>query len=121
MLKGTVRRRRTLPLEDSPMTGTTQPSDTFAQLNAQIAELFRQGKYQQALPLARQAAERAAEDPGGATPGPERLELARGLVHLGNLYRELNQFNNAEQPFLQALAIQRAALGPTHPDYAGSL
>src|SRR5260370_16040018 len=51
----------------------------------------------------------------------ESVELAATLNHLGNLYRELGHYSQAEQPYLQALKIRGALLGRTHPEFATSL
>src|SRR6266852_7041026 len=82
----------------------------------EIVGLYRQGKYQEALPLARQACETTK---GSAEANP--LALAQNFNLLGNIYRELGHYSKAEQPYLQALKIQQPLLGKSHPHYAQSL
>ena len=88
----------------------------ISQLNEHVAQLFRQGRYQAALPLAQQACELARGQAGN-----DALALGESLNHLANLHRELGNYTQAEQPYLEALKIKRAALGRDHPDFARSL
>src|SRR5262249_40844327 len=82
------------------------------QRNEEIARLYQQGRYNDALPLARQAAE------GEGPPDPDR---AASLEHLGSLLRELGHYSQAEAPLLQALSLRAQTLGKAPPDYARSL
>ena len=84
----------------------------ISQLNEHVAQLFRQGRYQAALPLAQQACELARGQAGN-----DALALGESLNHLANLHRELGNYTQAEQPYLEALKIKRAALGRDHPDF----
>src|SRR5947209_1407167 len=95
------------------MTATNETR--ISELNEQIAQLYRQGRYQEALPLALQACDRARQ------LGNNQLELGDSLNHLANLHRELAHYAQAEQPYLEALKIKRADLGKDHPDFARSL
>ena len=76
----------------------------ISQLNEHVAQLFRQGRYQAALPLAQQACELARGQAGN-----DALALGESLNHLANLHRELGNYTQAEQPYLEALKIKRAA------------
>src|SRR5712691_10650375 len=88
----------------------------ISQLNEHVAHLVRQGRYKEALLLATQACELARNQPGN-----DSLDLAASLHNLANLHRELGNYGQAEQPYLEALKLKRAALGKDHPDFARSL
>src|SRR5262245_27327008 len=90
--------------------------EPIAAHNEQLAQLFRQGRYRDALPLAEQLCDRAK-----AELGEDHLDYARALNHLANLRRELAHYAGPEAPYLQALRVKRAALGKDHPEYAASL
>src|SRR5437879_6039187 len=94
----------------------TLDASTRRERNQRIAELFQQGHYLDALPLALEACEPVSDPPAG----PD-LDRAESLEHLGNLYRELGDYTQAEPPLLQALSIRAAALGKEHPGYARTL
>src|SRR6185437_9812623 len=85
-------------------------------LNERITRLYGQGRYQDALPLALQACAEEEDAPAAAD-----LERAESLEHLGNLYRELGSYTQAEPPLLQALSIRTALVGKEHPSYARTL
>src|SRR5437762_1614209 len=90
------------------------PMDPAArrQLNEQIATLTEQGRFTEALPLAREAcAEPADPDPGRAD----------SLEYLGVLERELGHYAQAEAPLLQALSLRGTARGKEDPIYARTL
>src|SRR5262249_30772845 len=82
------------------------------QRNEEIARLYQQGRYRDALPLAQQAAE---------GEGPPEAERAASLEYLGSLLRDLGHYSQAEAPLLQALSFRAQTLGKDHPDYARSL
>ena len=87
------------------------------QLNERITHLFQQGRYQDALPLALDACGPANV---GDAPAAD-VDRAESLEHLGNLYRELGSYPQAEPPLLQALSIRTALVGKEHPTYARTL
>ena len=86
------------------------------ELNAQIRQLYQQGKYVEAIPPAQEAL-RVAE----ATFGPEHRNLATSLGYLALLYGHQGRYADAEPLFKRSLAITEKALGPDHPDVAMSL
>jgi tetratricopeptide (TPR) repeat protein len=91
-------------------------SDEFNLLNQQVQTLYKQGKYQEAIPLAEKAVELAKR-----VYGPEHPDTATSLNNLGKLYREMGEYAKAEPPLQEALRIRQKVLGPEHPDTATSL
>jgi CHAT domain-containing protein/DNA-binding SARP family transcriptional activator len=87
-----------------------------AALNAKVLELYRAGKFTEAIPLARRALamrEKAA--------GPDRLDLATALNNLAELYRVQGNYAEAETLNKRSLAIREKAFGPRHPALAPTL
>ena len=79
-------------------------------------KLFREGKYDRAIPLAERALaiwEKAL--------GPEHPDVATSLNNLALLYKAKGDYARAEPLYQRALAIREKALGPEHPDVAESL
>ena len=90
--------------------------DTPAELNRQIAELYRQAKYKDAVLPAEKllALTRNAR-------GDEDLQTMRAINALGLLYDYAGEYAKAEPLFKEALEICQKVLGPEHPDTARSL
>jgi CHAT domain-containing protein/Tfp pilus assembly protein PilF len=86
------------------------------QLNQQVVELHRAGRYGEAIPL-------AAEVLRILTPllGPEHPNVATSLNNLAELYRIQGNYGDAEPLLQRALRIRETALGPDHPRVATSL
>ena len=83
------------------------------QLSKQVGQLYRQGRYEEAIPLAQRALaihEKAL--------GPEHPDTVRSLNNLAGLYEATDAYAKAEPLLQQALAIREKALGPEHPDTA---
>jgi CHAT domain-containing protein/Tfp pilus assembly protein PilF len=85
-------------------------------LNGELAELYRQGRYQQALPLAQLIWEVRKQ-----ALGEEHPETLASLNNLAEMYAEVGDYARAEPLHLRALAIREKTLGPNHPDTAISL
>ena len=84
-----------------------------AALNEKVSELYRAGKFVEAVPLAQRALairEKAL--------GPDHLDVATSLINLAELYRNQRRYADAEPLYKRALAIREKALGPDHPDVA---
>jgi tetratricopeptide (TPR) repeat protein len=79
----------------------------------EVAE--KEGNYTKAEELYTQAIRTAEE-----TAGPEHSEVARALSHLGDLYRDQQQFDitKADPVLERALAINERALGAEHSSTA---
>jgi CHAT domain-containing protein/Tfp pilus assembly protein PilF len=87
-----------------------------ATLNARIIELYQQGRYQEALPLAEKLV-RLSE----ATLGPEHQDTATSLNNLAALYVSVGDYSRAEPLYQRALALREKVLGPEHSDTAATL
>src|SRR5260370_33938721 len=85
-------------------------------LNREVARLYGQGRYEQAVGLANQSCDLARRDLGEAHP-----HFAQSLNNLAALYRSMGNYAVAEPLYRQALEIWRKALGEEHPDFATSL
>ena len=85
-------------------------------LNRQVIQLYNQGRYSEAIPLAQRTLtirEKAL--------GPDHPDVAVALNNLAELYRVQGRYADAEPLYKRALAIREKALGPDHPDVAQSL
>jgi Flp pilus assembly protein TadD len=97
-------------------SSTIANDEDLQALNQRIVALFKQGKYQEAIPLAEKAVDmtrrlRGTEDP----------QTAETLNNLAMLYSKMGENAKAEPLFEQALEINQKVLGPEHPDTATSL
>ena len=86
-------------------------SESLTKLNAEVVELYRGGKYSEALPLAHRALEMSE-----LALGPEHPDVAVPLTNLASLYTRLGNYAQAEPLYRRSLAIFERALGPEHPD-----
>jgi CHAT domain-containing protein/Tfp pilus assembly protein PilF len=78
-------------------------------LTTKATQLWRQGKLDDALPLAeRSLAIREKE------LGPEHPDVATSLFSLANIYSDKGDFPKAEEFYLHALDVRKKALGPEH-------
>jgi tetratricopeptide (TPR) repeat protein len=85
-------------------------------LNQQVNQLIKQGKYQEAIPIAEKAVEVAKR-----VRGPEDPDTTTALNNLGNLYQDMGEYAKAEPLLQEALRIRQKVLGPEHTDTASSL
>ncbi|WP_204152063.1 tetratricopeptide repeat protein [Leptolyngbya sp. CCY15150] len=85
-------------------------------LDQQMIQLYQQGQYDEAIPLAQQAL-----DIRETALGENHLYVATSLNNLAELYRAQGNYAAAEPLFQQSLAIRETALGENHPDVATSL
>jgi CHAT domain-containing protein/Tfp pilus assembly protein PilF len=85
-------------------------------LNQQAVELYQQGKYNEAIPLAEKALAIFKKVLGDNHP-----DTATSLNNLALLYKSQGRYSEAEPLLKQALAIRKAQLGDNHPDTARSL
>jgi tetratricopeptide (TPR) repeat protein len=88
----------------------------WKELDTQIEQLQKQGKNNDALPVAQEAL-RIAE----ATFGTDHLNTATALNRLGFLYQNKANYAEAEPLYKRSLAIREKALGPDHLDVSQSL
>src|SRR5262245_46933764 len=85
----------------------------FKQLSDEVAQLHLQGRLQEALPLARQAAAL-----GGELLGTDPPLTALGFYNLGSVLKAMGNLAAARLCFEDALAICEKALGPEHSNTA---
>jgi len=90
--------------------------DDPSALNRQVNQLIEQGKYQEAIPIAKRAVEVAKR-----ARGPEQPETADALNNLGLLFQKIGDYAKAEPLLQEALRIRQEVLGPEHPYTATSL
>ena len=105
--------------------GQTQPTPSAQQsaeleeakrLNQQVEQLYEEGKYKQAIPLAERALAIREK-----VLGKEHLDTATSLNNLAELYRNMGSYDKAEPLLKRSLAIREKVLGSQHPDTATSL
>jgi tetratricopeptide (TPR) repeat protein len=90
--------------------------DEAAALNRQVWELYNQGRYSEAIPLAQRALtirEKAL--------GLDHPDVAQALNNLAELYQAQGRYTDAEPLDKRALATFEKMLGPDHPNVALSL
>ena len=97
------------------------PQDKLAEAEAerltqQVIQLYQQGKYNEAIPLAEQALAIRKQQLGDNHP-----DTAASLNNLAGLYLSQGRYSEAEPLLKQALAISKQQLGDNHPDTAISL
>ena len=85
-------------------------------LNQQVLDLYRQGKYAEALPIAQQALAICEK-----VFGAEHPIVATGINNLARLYDAQDRYAEAKPLHKRVLAIREKVLGPEHPDTAQSL
>ncbi len=100
-----------------PLAGHAEDSkDETAALNQQVVQLYQQGKFAEAIPIATKVLELREK-----ALGPEHPGTARSLGNLAGLYQAMGDYARAEPLYQRALKIWEKALGPEHPDTATSL
>ena len=85
-------------------------------LNKQVIQLYGEGKYGKAIPLAEEALAIRQR-----ILGKEHPDVATSLNNLAELYRVQGKYGEAEIYFLQSLDVFKSILGDNHPDVATSL
>lgn len=88
----------------------------LGQLDAQMAELYAQGRHKDAIPLAQRTLAIREK-----MLGPEHPQTAQNLNNLAELYRVTGAYAPAEPLFKRALAINEKVLPPGHPNTAANL
>jgi CHAT domain-containing protein len=86
------------------------------QLSQQVLQLYNQGRFSEAIPLAQHIlniVEKALE--------AEHPDVATNLNNLARLYNAQGLYSQAEPLYQRALSIREKALGAEHPDVAISL
>lgn len=89
------------------------PKVEWNELNNQMAQLYQEGKYEEAIQLGEktiQAGEKAF--------GPDHPNVAKSLYNIAGCYYIQNKLDKAEPLFNRALKIKTKAFGPMHPEVA---
>ena len=81
-------------------------------LNEEVARLYKQGKYDEALPLAERSLSLREK-----ALGPDDTDVAASLNILASLYQDKGDYASAEPLFKRALHIREKALAPDHQQY----
>ena len=111
-----------VPKQFTAQAQTTQSAQQSAELqeaeklNQKVEQLYRQGKYSEAIPLAESALAIREK-----VLGKEHPDVATSLNNLAELYRLQGNYSKAEPLYLRSLAIREKVLGKEHPDVAQSL
>lgn len=82
-------------------------------LNQEVMELYRTGKYDRAVVVAKKALEVAETNVGTNHP-----DVSTSLNNLALLHDNQVQYAQAEPLLKRSLAIKEKALGPDHPNLA---
>lgn len=90
--------------------------DELERLSREALALLEEGKYGEALPLAKRML-----DIQEKLLGPKHPDVASSLDVLATLYRLNGDYARAERLHLRALGIREKVLGPEHPNVAQSL
>jgi CHAT domain-containing protein/Flp pilus assembly protein TadD len=85
-------------------------------LNKRFVELFRQGKYEEAIPYAEKAFETAKKELSEDHP-----DYSTNLENLGWVYLMTGYYSKAEPAYKELVKIKARLLGKDHPDYATML
>ena len=85
-------------------------------LNDEVRSLYKQGRYDRAVVVAKKALQVAEQ-----AVGPNHPSVATSLNNLAGLYTAQGQYAQAEPLYKRSLAILEKALGPDHPNVATSL
>jgi tetratricopeptide (TPR) repeat protein len=98
------------------LAAKTEDASEADSLNRRVVDLYQAGKYQEAIPIARQLLEIYEK-----INGLDHPDTATGLNNLALLYEAMGDYAKAEPLYRRALTINEKALGPDHPDTATSL
>jgi CHAT domain-containing protein/Flp pilus assembly protein TadD len=115
----TVLLTATLLLLPGVVVAVIQERDTAEEaqrLNVQVAALYKQGRYKEAIQPAERALRISKNTVGEAHP-----LYATSLNNLAALYYSTSRNTESERLYLEALNVRRKALGVDHSDYATSL
>ncbi len=87
--------------------GMAQHRDEARTLNTQVHKLYGEGKYAEAIPIARRVLAIREK-----TLGPDHLDVGTSSNDLAELYRGLSRFAEAEPLFKRAISIYEQARAP---------
>ncbi|NEQ83522.1 MAG: tetratricopeptide repeat protein, partial [Moorea sp. SIO2I5] len=107
-----------IPMVEQAMSQVSQQEELAEaeRLNQQVVQLYQQGKYAEAIPLAEKVLAIRKK-----VLGDNHLDVANSLHTLGFLYYKQSKYAEAEPLFQKSLAIRKQQLGNHHPNVATSL
>ncbi|EDX78103.1 Tetratricopeptide repeat family [Coleofasciculus chthonoplastes PCC 7420] len=105
-----------LPHPDSLIANSTDDLAEANRLKQQVEQLYNQGKYNEAIPLAERMLRLYQ-----SVYGEDHLDITYSLNYLGILYRNQGRYTEAEPLYRQALEMKKRLLGEEHPHVATSL
>src|SRR5450631_3711264 len=91
-------------------------AQSWTDLSKKVKDLYDKGKYEEAIPIAKNAIDSAKKEFGETDS-----KYIKSLYNLGELFMNMAQFEKAEPIYLEAIAIRKKTVGENHPDYAESL
>lgn len=98
------------------LAAAAQAEEGADALNRRMMQLYGEGHYEEALPLAAQIVAQLEKSTGAGS-----REVASALNNEAELYNKLHRYEEAEPLYKRSLAIRQAVLGPDHPDTVKSL
>src|SRR5260370_35132056 len=90
--------------------------DSPAELNRRIDELYQQGKFKEAIPLAEKLVALTKQ-----ARGEDDAETAASINLLARLYESTGDYAKAGPPYKEAPQIRQKVVGQTHPETDRSL
>ena len=97
-------------------SATAQSDEALKALNQRLIELYKAGKFGEAIPVAERYAEATK-----VRHGAEHPEYATALINLAQLLQDTIRLAEAEPLMRRALAIDEKSSGPDHPNVARDL
>ena len=97
-------------------TSRAQGAAELGALHTQVKKLYEEGKYADALMIARRSLALAEK-----LYGPDHQDVAASLDDTASLYDKQGRYADAEPLYKRSLAIREKAWGPDHPDVGSSL
>jgi tetratricopeptide (TPR) repeat protein len=119
MVKATLRALALLLVSDLFFGGCPTSfgqSDDPSVPNQQAINLYKEGKYQEAIPIAEKVL-----DLDKKILGPENPLTVIAIGNLAILYNSIGDYAKAEPFYLQVLLIREKLLGPDNPDTAAAM
>jgi tetratricopeptide (TPR) repeat protein/CHAT domain-containing protein len=106
----------TLAKTNWPSEARAQGADELASLHTKVSQLYSQGKYAEAIPIAERYVSLAREK-----YGDNHTSYGAAISWLAYVYQAHDHYAEAEPLFKRALAIYENTVGPDHPDIATAL
>jgi hypothetical protein len=100
-----------LPAMVAPLPLPLRGDPTFGSLYQTIADLYRQGRYRDALPLAEDYVDKIDR-----AAGHDGVPYANAISLLSRLHQAQGDFDKAEQLLRRSLAIREDRIGPDSGD-----